>query len=308
MPKLSKDNATDAVVFIGERDPYVKEAIRSAMHNMGVRTIRAQSSMSQLKEQLQAAYPDFLYVSDDFDAGATDLVKGIRDGGAAKNPYMLITILMSSREPDDLSRAVNCSADDVIVKPVSVNTVIDRFEKVVFQRQPFIATTDYTGPERRRSAGSRPSRIKQVEVLNTLRRKADGEHITSETIDRSVAETQQALAEARMDSHGLRLSYVCQQIMNAYDEGNITEAVEENIGVLVTVLEEAGATAGMIGDAQMAKLTQSLAEKVEGVKERYEDPTEEDLQLIKKLTVAFMSALGSQKDGQQNGSTEAKSE
>ena len=291
MGQFKEENAGDVVILIGERDPYVKEAIRGAMNNMKIRTIKSAPSAEALREFLKLNYPDFLYISDDFDESAPDLVKSIREGEIGKNPYMLITVLMTSTKPEDLGRAVSCGADDVIVKPVSVKTVLDRFDKVVFQRQPFIATTDYTGPERRKSS-SRASQIKQIKVTNTLRLKSDGERVTASSIDASVKSVTAELAQARMDSHGLKLNWVCQQIMKAYDEGSVTKAVKDHIDSLVEVLYEAGDTAKFIGDLKMAGLTKSLAEKVDDIGDRYENPTDEDLGLIKKLTTAFMAALG----------------
>ena len=294
MGQFNEEYGGDVVILVGERDPYVKEAIRGAMNNMRIRTIKSAASSENLREYLKSSYPDYLYVSDDFDENAPDLVKAIRDGEIGKNPFMLITVLMTSNKPEDLGRAVSCGADDVIVKPVSVKTVADRFEKVVFQRQPFIATTDYTGPERRKSS-SRKSQIKQIKVLNTLRQKSEGERVTSQSIEASVSDVTAQLAQARMDSHGLKLNWVCQQIMKAYAEKSVTEAVKEHLHSLVEVLYDAGETAQFVGDLKMSGLTKSLAEKVDGISERYQSPTPEDLDLIKKLTTAFMAGLGPKK-------------
>ena len=45
----------------------------------------------------------------------------------------------------------------------------------------------------------------------------------------------------------------------------------------------------------MSGLTKSLAEKVDGISDRYQTPTSDDLDLIKKLTTAFMAGLGPKK-------------
>ena len=294
MGQFKEENGSDVVILVGERDPYVKEAIRGAMNNIRIRTIKSAASTENLREYLKSGYPDYLYISDDFDESAPDMIKAIRDGELGKNPFILITIMMSSSKPEDLGRAVACGADDVIVKPVSVKTVADRFDKVVFQRQPFIATTDYTGPERRKSSG-RASQIKQIKVLNTLRQKSDGERVTAQSIESAVSDVTAELAQARMDSHGLKLNWVCQQIMKAYAEKAVTEAVKDHLHSLVEVLYDAGDTAQFIGDLKMAGLTKSLAEKVDGISERYQTPTSDDLDLIKKLTTAFMAGLGPKK-------------
>jgi hypothetical protein len=92
---------------------------------------------------------------------------------------------------------------------------------------------------------------------------------------------------ARLDSHGLRLTWVCTQILKAYEEKRVDKAVEENLLVLVSVLEDAARTAKSIGEPEMAAMCVQLARQVEEMSERYLDPTENELGTIRKLTKAF---------------------
>ena len=92
---------------------------------------------------------------------------------------------------------------------------------------------------------------------------------------------------ARLDSHGLKLGYICNQILKAYEEGRIDKEVEERLLILVSVLEDAGRTAKGVGEPELAGLCTQLARQVEEMAERYENPTESELGTIRKLTKAF---------------------
>ena len=68
---------------------------------------------------------------------------------------------------------------------------------------------------------------------------------------------------ARLDSHGLKLGYICNLILKAYEEKRIDKAVEEHLLILVSVLEDAGRTAKGIGEPELATICTQLARQVE---------------------------------------------
>jgi hypothetical protein len=92
---------------------------------------------------------------------------------------------------------------------------------------------------------------------------------------------------ARLDSHGLKLGYICNQILKAYEEKTVTKETHEQILVLVSVLEDAANTAKLIGEPELADICNNLARQVEELAESYENATPEMLSTLRKLTRAF---------------------
>jgi len=111
--------------------------------------------------------------------------------------------------------------------------------------------------------------------------------VTSVDLARGVEHCMNDVMAAKLDSHGMRLGYVCNLILKAYEEKNVKKEVEENLLVLVGVLEDASKTAKGIGETEMATLCIDLARQVEELAEKYENPEDKDLALIRKLTKAF---------------------
>jgi hypothetical protein len=92
---------------------------------------------------------------------------------------------------------------------------------------------------------------------------------------------------ARLDSHGLKLGYICNLILKAYGEGRIDKEVEERLLILVSVLEDAGRTARTIGEPELGQICTQLARQVEELSERYLEPTDKELDTLRKLKTAF---------------------
>ena len=63
--------------------------------------------------------------------------------------------MISGDKDDNVKRAILADADDVLIKPVSPEKMMERVAQSATKRLPFIVTIDYVGPEP--EAGSEPS-------------------------------------------------------------------------------------------------------------------------------------------------------
>src|SRR3546814_1821103 len=62
----------------------------------------------------------------------------------------------------------------LLVKPLSTRIILDRIETVALHRKPFVVTSDYIGPDRRKAVARRDSNVPLIEVPNPLREKMLG--------------------------------------------------------------------------------------------------------------------------------------
>jgi hypothetical protein len=111
--------------------------------------------------------------------------------------------------------------------------------------------------------------------------------VTPNDLARSVDLCMNDVLASKLDSHGLRLGYVCKLLLNAYEEKKVTKEVEDNLLVLVEVLEDASKTSKVIGEIELSSICVDLARQVEEMAERYEAPDDGDFALIRKLIKAF---------------------
>src|SRR5262249_36420438 len=151
--------------------------------------------------------PDLLILADDLDPAVFDLVRDIRHFKIGRNPFIMITLMVRSESDDAVKKAILAGADDVLIKPVSPGKMLDRTGHLVVNRLPFIVTTDYVGPERRKPGTDRPSKIRQLNVVNTFKSKIEGNRMTSAELSRAVEANMTEVMAARLDSHGLKLGW-----------------------------------------------------------------------------------------------------
>ena len=75
---------------------------------------------------------------------------------------------------------------------------MDRLERIVFKRLPFIAMPNYIDPDGRREE-QRKMKVLVFDVLNTLKNKIEGKTYTETAIDANVATQMQSARAAQLE-------------------------------------------------------------------------------------------------------------
>jgi DNA-binding response OmpR family regulator len=287
MKKFEKEKLSDVDVYLGEPNEQVRESMRAMMRGEGFRKMRTFARMDDLLNAIKETPPDLLIAADDIDPGLFDTIRDIRHFKIGRNPFIMITLMVRAESDDAVKRAVLAGADDVMIKPVAPGKLLERVAQVTFNRLPFIATTDYVGPERRKPNSDRPSKIRQLDVVNTFKTKLEGRRMSSGELARAVEANMNDVMAARLDSHGLKLGWICGLILKSYDDKTINKELEDRILILVSVLEDAGRTARVLGEPELAQICTQMAREVEEMAEKYQEPSDHQLSTIRKLTKAF---------------------
>ena len=287
LKKFDKDKLSDIDLYLGEPNEQVRESMRAMMREQGYRRTRTFSRLDDLLNAIKEAPPDILVAADDLDPRMFDVIRDIRHFKIGRNPFILITLMVKAENDEVVKKAILAGADDIMIKPVAPGKLLERVAHMTMNRSPFIVTTDYVGPERRKPQNDRPSKIRQLNVVNTFKAKVEGNRMSQAELSRAVEANMNEVMAARLDSHGLKLGWICNLILKAYEEKRIDKEVEERLLVLVSVLEDAARTARVLGEPELAQICTQMARQVEEMAERYENPTDQELGTIRKLTKAF---------------------
>jgi DNA-binding response OmpR family regulator len=291
MPRLDAGTLKSATVYIGEKNYGARQNLRDLFVAQGLKQVVCHSSISALRAALTELPPDLLVIADDFDAGVFELVREIRFQRVGDNPFMLISMLVSPTRRDALARAIEAGVDDIIIKPISAERVQERLKLVTFHRRPFVATDGYVGPERKNDDGGTRV-LRRIPVINTLFEKVNGREMDKFALRAAVEGSLQKVLQAQLDSQSFRLGEVCERLVSAYETGNIGEDVQSDLLMLGNVLKDASGVAERLKDTQLAGLCISLADNVEQIADHYEAPSEKEIDLIRKVTMAFKMAMG----------------
>ncbi|MBP6012015.1 MAG: response regulator [Alphaproteobacteria bacterium] len=162
---------SDATALLFDPVPANRSATRTALTTIGFRNVIAISEVRELDKFWKDRPFDLLVADITQDASAVcDLVRAIRDGTVGANPFAHIVLMAWKLEHDNVQRALTCGADDLITRPFSIDFLSARVKVHTEARKPFVVTSEYVGPDRRKT----PPRdaVNLINVPNMLLAKA----------------------------------------------------------------------------------------------------------------------------------------
>ncbi len=201
-------------------------------------------------------------------------------------------MLIAQRSSANIQKAIRVGVDDIVIKPLDPTKVRERLRLITYHRQPFIATSDYIGPDRKGDVPLQPG-AQRIDVLNTLKEKAEGRTFEQWELQEAIDKSQKKIVEAQLTNQSRKMGDLCDLVLDAYRSDLVTEDVRENLSALAGILREAGGMAKRIKDTSLEELCLSLVKNVEAMEKRYENPSKGELGLIEKIAQAFRMAIDS---------------
>ena len=160
----------DCVLF--EPETNVRHLLRDALSRLRIQNLQVFGHMEDVRKAFQAGNPDLLIAdATSLDSETFKLVQSVRHSIVGGNPFIGIIITAFHPTGALLAKVTNCGADALLVKPVAFRQIQDRINGLIEQPRNFVVTSDFIGPDRRKSPRD-GSPIPLLEVPNTLRMKA----------------------------------------------------------------------------------------------------------------------------------------
>jgi len=173
---MSKDllkaalQATDILII--SRD----STIRHLFENAGFRRIKTvRQDLDEALNVMLAGQCDLVVLDDLFlEEKTLDFIQEVRAGDHGVNICLPVVILISDPSEELARNAVGVGADDVVLKPLSVNDVNKRMTALLTRELLYVVTENYIGPNRRSPERTDPKKDNLVSIPNTMRMKAEG--------------------------------------------------------------------------------------------------------------------------------------
>ncbi|EAP91034.1 MAG: response regulator receiver protein [Oceanicaulis sp.] len=186
---------------------------RYSLHEIGFRDIFQLNTLSELRRIVQDDAPHLIIAETaDHEAEVFRLVRAIRSGELSNNPFVALLLTSWRRDADLVRNAIGCGADDLLIRPLSNSFVEDRIRTLIRARKPFIVTSDYIGPDRRRDKERGAGAVKPIEAPNVLKA----------VVTNDIEALQKAHAwidEAQRTVEGERLRRLCMRIIVGAEAG-----------------------------------------------------------------------------------------
>ncbi len=152
----------------------MRQIIRAILNSLGVRNIKEAGDSAGGLRLAQEGGVDLIICSWLMDVlDGPEFVKMIRCGENTKNPYVPIIMLSAFTEKFRITEARDAGVTEFLAKPLSPKSLYQRIARIIEKPRPFVRTTSFFGPCRRRRTLGPPKGCAD-------RRQADPTPVTAE--------------------------------------------------------------------------------------------------------------------------------
>jgi CheY-like chemotaxis protein len=148
-PQQHFDPKTVSVLVVDD-NAYMRAIVGEVLRAIGVGRVLNASSGAEALEEINAFNPDVLIVDWEMSPmNGIELVERIRAGEGPDRAVPVIMISAYTRRID-IEAARRSGVDEFVAKPITTQKVVSRLQEVCTRTRPFVESSVFTGPCRRR--------------------------------------------------------------------------------------------------------------------------------------------------------------
>jgi two-component system, chemotaxis family, chemotaxis protein CheY len=138
-------------ILVVDDNAHMRKLVTTILQAFGVVQICEADSGERAWTVLREANPDVVVLDWVMEGmSGLDLVGMIRTNPQSPNPFVPVIMLTGHTSLDHVRQARDAGANEFIAKPVSVKTMMSRLVSVIEHPRPYVRTSVYFGPCRRR--------------------------------------------------------------------------------------------------------------------------------------------------------------
>ena len=281
----------DIKIVVADKNQQLRAGLKGVLSHYGFRNILDAQTVKGLEEVIRIASPDMILCDIDMEGGdVCKLIRRLRHNEVGQNPFSSVILFIEEPNADTVRRAAEAGIDDLQVKPVVAQNVINRFEYLIEKRKPFVVTTDYVGPDRRKSHRAGTMEIPLVHVPNTLASKAKGK-FNPRLVNDEIQKALWNVNAQKIERHVFQVGYLLERILPAYKDGAINR---ESLGMVVRLVKVSEDIVDRLEDSDfghISDLAGTLATVARSLWESGTDPKIKDLELLPELSAALSATF-----------------
>jgi DNA-binding response OmpR family regulator len=168
-------------VVVTDDEALMRGIVLNALGAGGYRDIKPAANFEQLEQIVDGTFPDLLVVSGEMaDGDALAFVRRLRMHRIGRNPFVPVIMTAWNAEQSFVRKIVDAGADVLVMKPFAAAQLYTKIEFLCSDRPPFVVTSSYLGPDRRKA--SRGDDFPSFNVPNTLTDRLNGERFDREEL------------------------------------------------------------------------------------------------------------------------------
>ncbi|MFC3676308.1 response regulator [Ferrovibrio xuzhouensis] len=153
---MSKSNRVDPAVFrrasilVAEGDRALRRALRDVLLGMGFPTIYVSGTQADTLRQIGEREPSVILLDNSLPGGnGLALTRRLRQHGGMYSQSPIV-LMIAAPDVGLVAAARDAGVNEIVVKPVSMEALVLRLMHVLKAPRPFIRSTGFVGPDRRR--------------------------------------------------------------------------------------------------------------------------------------------------------------
>ena len=294
---MSKLQFGDVRILVVDPNVGARDSVRTILNNHGFRAISVGAGLEDLNKGVADTTLDLLISDCDLtDGNFCRLVHSMRHHDVGSNPFLPIIALSSEPTPTLVKKVIDAGVDDLLPKPISTGHLLKRIQTLVKSRKPFVVTSNYIGPDRRKaSQRGEKSDIPLVEVPNVLKAKISGV-ADEDAMAQSIADAVAEVNLQKLERYAVQIGILVEMILPTYAEGRIDGTLEDNLNRLNYVAQDTSRRLVGTKYDHISELCQNLISVAGDIRARKETPLEKDLQLLTPLSQAIQNAFNVKED------------
>lgn len=289
--------ARNVVVFYAEKAGELRLTMRTALGREGFERLRDFSSLEELRSVLGSNSPDLLIIDSEL-PGCAKLIRDIRFGRLGENPFLPIIATFWSPSADFAKEMAGCGPDDMLIKPFSPGKLLDRVNVLVDRRKPFVVTSNYIGPDRRKDPTRGSDESNFIEVPNTLAAKMKGKSVRPEEIQEAIQGAQKEVNEMKMRRNAFQISFIVALVKPRLERGDTSSEVLDKLRQLKKMSDDIGNRLKKTRYAHVAELSTSMSRVADSLIDNLFSPSDKDVELLKPLADAILLAFNPESDAE----------
>ena len=284
-------NNRDIRILFGEPQQSLRGAIRAALHREGYESVTDYDRAGPMREAINNTEPDLIVMDSEMDIGHADvMITELRNNKLGKNPFVPVILTIWEPTPELVRRVASSGTDDLLVKPLSPAQVFDRIKALVNHRKPFVVTSDYIGPDRRKDV-NRESEIPTIEVPNTLRSKAKGEPVDTDMIISAIQEAQSGINDQRLKRNAFQIGFLVKLLLPELKKFEVTDDRIKTVDRLISVSRDTGNRMKGTKYEHVTSLCTSMIRVASSISDSISHPDGRDVELLKPMAEAIIAAF-----------------
>jgi two-component system, chemotaxis family, chemotaxis protein CheY len=138
-------------ILVVDDNPHMRGIVVAILRGAGFARVKEASDGAQALEEMKSGIPDIIVCDLNMDPiDGLEFTKMLRTAADSPGAYIPVIMMTGHTERSKVTAARDAGVNELVAKPISAKTLLERIVAVIDRPRPFVRSPFYTGPCRRR--------------------------------------------------------------------------------------------------------------------------------------------------------------